>query len=165
LAARVQQQRPLEIARHAVYANSHGERKRRQQSEVVEMVMTKPETIAHAVRGSDGQRYVCLGFEEAVSKARRLADASPHVQWSIVELIERPADEPQAKPFVFTSGVDPVCEVDRDSRFEPAPNRVCADSADGQHVLKQDGPFSVVYCDACGMNRGFRGDENRPGDV
>lgn len=36
--------------------------------------------------------------------------------------------------------------------------RACADSEDGNHVLKQDGPFSVVYCDACGMNKGFRTD-------
>ncbi len=36
--------------------------------------------------------------------------------------------------------------------------RFCADSEDGNHVLKQDGPFSVVYCDACGMNKGFRND-------
>jgi hypothetical protein len=39
---------------------------------------------------------------------------------------------------------------------ETASPRVCPDSDDGNHVLKQDGPFSVVYCDACGMNRGFR---------
>lgn len=42
---------------------------------------------------------------------------------------------------------------------EPTRERVCPDSADGQHVLKQDGPFSVVYCDACGMNRGWRTQE------
>jgi hypothetical protein len=42
---------------------------------------------------------------------------------------------------------------------EPTRERVCADSADGNHVLKQDGPFSIVYCDACGMNKGFRSDE------
>lgn len=34
--------------------------------------------------------------------------------------------------------------------------RTCPDSKDGNHVLEQDGPFSVVYCDACGMNKGFR---------
>ena len=41
---------------------------------------------------------------------------------------------------------------------EPKAPRVCADSADGNHVLKQDGPFGVVYCDACGMNKGHRAD-------
>lgn len=41
---------------------------------------------------------------------------------------------------------------------EPTVTRVCPDSEDGNHVLKQDGPFSVVYCDACGMNKGFRSD-------
>ena len=43
--------------------------------------------------------------------------------------------------------------------IEPSATRVCPDSEDGNHVLKQDGPFSVVYCDACGMNRGWRGEE------
>jgi hypothetical protein len=56
---------------------------------------SKPETAAHAVRGSDGQRYVCLGFEEAVSKAQRLADEFPALRWSIVELIERPPADNQ----------------------------------------------------------------------
>lgn len=42
---------------------------------------------------------------------------------------------------------------------EPKTERVCPDSEDGNHVLKQDSPFSIVYCDACGMNKGFRGEE------
>jgi len=46
-----------------------------------------------------------------------------------------------------------------DRSAEPAAKRVCPDSEDGNHVLKQDGPFSVVYCDACGMNRGYRTQE------
>jgi len=63
--------------------------------------MTKQETIAHAVRGSDGSRYVCLGFVEAINKARYLADEFPKVQFSVVELIERPAPEPEcAHPWV-----------------------------------------------------------------
>jgi len=62
--------------------------------------MTKPETIAHAVRGSDGSRYVCLGFEEALIKARWLSGEFPLVRYSVVELIERPAVEPtEYSPF------------------------------------------------------------------
>lgn len=47
----------------------------------------------------------------------------------------------------------------RDVEPSEKPVRVCPDSEDGNHVLKQDGPFSIVYCDACGMNRGWRTQE------
>lgn len=65
----------------------------------------------------------------------------------------------EAKPHPFAEGV----RLRDDVWYWAIPasepvTRVCADSADGNHVLKQDGPFSVVYCDACGMNKGFRGD-------
>jgi hypothetical protein len=49
-----------------------------------------------------------------------------------------------------------VTEIQERLVVETTKPRVCPDSDDGNHVLKQDGPFSVVYCDACGMNRGFR---------
>lgn len=49
--------------------------------------------------------------------------------------------------------------INPNQRFTPPAERVCPDSEDGNHVLKQDGPFSIVYCDACGMNRGWRTQE------
>jgi hypothetical protein len=57
--------------------------------------VTKQETIAYAVRGSDGSREVCLGFEEAVGRARRAQQGFPGVVFAIVELIERHEDEPK----------------------------------------------------------------------
>lgn len=63
------------------------------------LMLTKPETVAHAIKGSDGTTMVCLGFEEAINTARREADRFPNVQFSVVELIERPADEPTPAPY------------------------------------------------------------------
>ena len=56
--------------------------------------MTNFDVIAHAIKGSDGSRYCCLGFEEALRKAQELSEAFPRVQFSVVELIERPTHEP-----------------------------------------------------------------------
>lgn len=51
------------------------------------------ETVAHGIKGSDGTMQVCLGFEEALIKARKLAETFPAVRFELVELIERPASE------------------------------------------------------------------------
>lgn len=53
--------------------------------------------------------------------------------------------------FLRLCAADPQCP-------SPTRTRVCPDSEDGEHILKQDGPFSIVYCDACGMNKGHRTD-------
>lgn len=72
--------------------------------------------------------------------------------------IERAEEADDTAATLLSKGAAIVEMLVSELQRPPKTPRMCADSVDGNHVLKQDGPFGVVYCDACGMNKGHRTD-------